>query len=192
MHQPRDENGRYVSLDKLFERERLDHQKDHEQERQVAKDTAQRLEREVEQTAVRLQRAVEENALRLEKGVETALHAVTATATVHAEAHAREHLAHERIHLVEKDQLEKAEGARQREADVLSEHFREFKETSNEWRGTLRDQAGGLVTRTMFEVEHERIINLEKRLAYYAGAAAVGGALSGALIAYIVRIATGA
>lgn len=84
------------------------HDKDHERERIVARETAQRLEREVEQTAQRLERAVEETALRIEKAVQTALVAVAYTDTIHADAHQKEHLAHERIHNVEKMQVDKA------------------------------------------------------------------------------------
>ena len=76
-----------------------------------AKETAQRLEREVESTALRLEKQVEvtavrlekqvqETALRLEKGVVTALEAVAATAVIHSDAHDKEHHSHERIHQV--------------------------------------------------------------------------------------------
>lgn len=87
MNQPRDENGQFVSLGTLFERQRQEHMEDHEKELAVAKETAQRLEREVEQTALRLERVVEEQAIRIERGVQTALLAVAETARIHSEAH---------------------------------------------------------------------------------------------------------
>ena len=74
MHQPRDENGQFVSITKLFERERVEHQEAHNRELVVAKETAQRMEREVEETAKRL-----------EVTVKTALEG------------------HERVHTVEKE-----------------------------------------------------------------------------------------
>lgn len=209
MHQPRDENGQYVSLGTLFERERVEHSRDHERERQVVKDTAQRLEREVEQTAQRLERVVEETAVRIEKAVETALQAVAATARVHADAHSKEHVAHEKIHMVEKQQVDKAldEGEKTarlhqvqhqdqhvaHEAVHLAEKFEvERAEASmekrlegmNEFRSTLRDQNATFVSRELFDREHERLITVEKRLAFYSGMAAVAGfALS-----FIVRL----
>lgn len=186
IEQPRDENGQFVSLTTLFERERTEHERDHENERLVARETAQRLEREVEQTAVRLERAVEETAARLEKGVDTALRAVAATASVHAEAHSREHVAHERIHSVEKAQVDKADVQRDRDAQQLANQLREFKAASNEWRGALIDQRASLVTRDLFDIQDKRIQQIERRMAYYAGAAAAGGASIGALFQYVL------
>lgn len=152
MKQPRDADGQYVALGTLFERERIEHSKDHEQERQVAKETAQRLEREVEQTALRLERVVEETALRIEKAVHTALAAVDQTARVHSDAHSREHVAHERIHGVEKAQVDKAA------VDVDTRL-----QAMNEFRGALQDQSKNMVSRELFDAgmkEQKREIDL--------------------------------
>ncbi len=139
-HQPRDENGQFVSIGTLFERERVEHARDHENERAVARETAQRLEREVEQTAQRLERSVEETAIRIEKAVEVALRAVAATAVIHADAHAKEHQAHERIHMVEKGQVDKADVSMNKRLEGM-----------NDFRRTLQDQAASMVTRDLFD-----------------------------------------
>lgn len=183
--QPRGENGQYVSVGTLFERERNEHSKDHEMERVVAKETAQRLEREVEQTAQRLERVVEVTALRIEEAVATALRAAAATAQVHADAHQKEHVAHERIHTVEATQVAKADVLRDRDALSLAEQLREFKSASNEWRSTVADQNSRFVTRELYDTAVEKLNNIEKRMAYYAGAAAVAGAA----VAVILRLA---
>lgn len=130
-------DGRFVSPREI-ERGWDEHDRDHERERLVARETAQRLEREVEQTANRLERAVEETAMRIEKAVETALKAVADTARVHSEAHAKEHLAHERIHTVEKDQVEKAEQQQGKRDVVIAESLKEYKNANNEWGRTVR------------------------------------------------------
>ncbi len=175
-HQPRDENGQFVSIGTLFEREKAAHERDHEQERIVARETAQRLEREVEQTAGRLERVVDETAVRIEKAVEVALRAVSATAVVHADAHAKEHQAHERIHGVEKTQVDKALA---NEAETTHQHNIVHKEqhdshervhavekgqvekaegsmnlrlgSMNDFRRTLQDQSAAMVTRELFD-----------------------------------------
>lgn len=133
------------------DREWAEHQQDHSREHRVAEDTARRLEREVEQTAIRLQ-----------AGVQTALVAVAETAKVHSEAHNREHLAHERIHAVEKTQVDKAERAMNARLEAM-----------NEFRSALNDQASRMITREIFETYQkerearlqaaiDRIISLEK------------------------------
>jgi hypothetical protein len=58
VHQPRDENGQFVSIGTLFEQFRNEHQEDHNRELIVAKETAQRMEREVEETAKRMETTV--------------------------------------------------------------------------------------------------------------------------------------
>lgn len=175
-----------IPLHVLFERNRVDHQADHDRERAVARETAQRLEREVEETAARL-----------EAGVQTALTAVAQTARIHAEAHAREHAAHERIHSVEQDQLDKTEVVRHREGAVLAEQLREFKTTSNEWRGALADRDRLLWSRKEGELLAKQVDELlswrntvagidqglqsgkdasrASRTDFYAGIAALGG-----------------
>lgn len=202
--QPRDDSGQFVSIATLFERERVAHERDHEQDRLNVRETAQRLEREVEETAQRLERAIEKETLRSAADIRVALLAVAETAKVHADAHNREHQSHERIHAVEKDQWDKEDLAYQREADALAASLAEYKESSNEWRGALRDQASNYVAREafdrnvsritdlekstvgrdVFDREHERLVTIEKKLAYYAGAAAV----SGAAIALLIRL----
>lgn len=156
MHQPRDENGQFISIGTLFERERQEHGRDHERERLVMQATAERLEREVEETARRLERLVDETAMRLEKGVSTALDAVGKTAIVHSDAHNREHQAHERIHSVEKLQVDKAEEAMNKRLEGM-----------NEFRDALSDQANRAVTREYYDTRHEdlkeKVIALEKR-----------------------------
>lgn len=177
MHQPRDENGQFVSITTLFERERQEHGVDHDRERMVVAETARRLEREVEETARRLERLVDETAVRLEKGVETALVAVAKTAQVHSEAHNREHLAHERIHAVEKIQVDKAEIQMNKRLEGM-----------NEFRQALTDQSNRGVTREYYDVRHEelkeKVSTIEKRMAYYAG----GAAMAGAAVAVILRL----
>lgn len=155
-------SGAMVPAIDIVERDRLEHVRDHDREREVANDTAKRLEREVEQTAVRLGKEVEQTAvrlgaqvketadrlertaevtaLRIEKAVETALEAVNQTASVHAEAHQREHVSHERIHTVEKGILDKAEVTERENARVLRQSLEEYKHTANEWRAQLREQ----------------------------------------------------
>jgi len=171
--QPRDEHGQFISIGTLFERERQEHSVDHDRERQVARETAQRLEREVEETAKRLERAVEETAIRLEKAVSTALVAVADTARIHSEAHQREHLAHERIHKVEKEQVDKEESKKRDEQIRLAADLREYKVSANEWRSTVSDVTGKFVGREAFETYQkereerlqtalDRIIQLEK------------------------------
>lgn len=168
------ENGQYISIAKLFERERQEHAKDHDRERIVAAETARRLEREVEETARRLERLVDETAGRLEQGVSKALDAVAATALIHTEAHNREHVAHERIHNVEKIQVDKAEVSMSKRLDGM-----------NEFRQALSDQANRAVTREYYDIRHEelreKVAVMEKRMAYYAGAAAVIGVVGGVL-----------
>jgi hypothetical protein len=150
MHQPRDENGQWVSLTTLFERERADHRTDHEHERTVARDTA-----------VRLERAVEDAVQRLEKSV------------------AASFATHERIHTVEKLQVDKAESAMNKRLEGM-----------NEFRSALQDQASKAVTRELFDAKFdalaEAINKIEKRMAYYSGAAAAGGFL----LALVFRLAT--
>ena len=137
--------------DRESERDWDEHDRDHERERQVAKDTAQRLEREVKETAERLQ-----------AGVTTALNAAAETARIHSEAHARDHAAHDRIHAVEKLQVDKAEAG-----------MNERLERMNEFRAALQDAASRMVTRDTLDAymkdrEHrlqavvDRIIALEK------------------------------
>lgn len=188
MHQPRDEHGQFVSISTLFERERVEHAKDHEQERLIARETALRLEREVEQTAVRLERAVEETALRLEKGVATALAAVADTARIHSEAHSREHQAHERIHAVEKNQLDKAESNRIAEGDRIAQDLKEYKAQANEWRGSLRDQSGQFVSRELFDAA---VTPLQDFRARAIGFGALLALISGAAGAVIMRAVGG-
>jgi len=173
MHQPRDENGQFVSIGTLFERERQEHMRDHEAERIIARETAQRLEREVEQTALRLERLVEETALRLEKAVQTALVAVGETARVHSEAHNREHFAHERIHSVEKEQVNEARA-------VINNRLSQM----NEFRGALEDQSGKMVSRELFDALSDKVSEVQRRMAFYAG----GAAVTGAVIALVVRL----
>lgn len=115
-----------------------EHERTHNRERQVAKETAERLEREVQQNAQRIEKKVEEEAARVQKGVETALKAVSDTATVHAQAHTKEHVAHENIHKVEKAQVDKAERAQEARDQVARESLEEYKKTNNEWGKTFR------------------------------------------------------
>lgn len=149
--------------------DRRSHQRDHEDERLIARETAQRLEREVEETARRVERVVEETAKRLEKGVEIALQAVATTALVHAEAHAKEHFAHERIHGVEKAQVDKAEV-------VLNKRL----EAMNEFRSALSDAQKTYMTRESFDEKHERwglrLTSLESFQQVHVGLAAHPGA----------------
>jgi len=70
----------------------LAHEKDHDREHQVAKETAQRLERELKETAIRL-----------EETVKAALKS------------------HERIHAVEKEQVNKAETAMNERLERMNE-----------------------------------------------------------------------
>ncbi len=165
MHQPRDENGQFVSLGTLFQRERVEHERDHENERLVARETAQRLEREVEVVAIRI-----------EKAVDVALQAVAATAAVHADAHAKEHGAHERIHAVEKGQVDKAlvdaadtarlhavahrdqhdahervHAVEKSQVDKADGLMNKRLEGMNDFRRTLQDQSAMMVTRELFD-----------------------------------------
>ncbi len=139
----------FIPLDVLFERERADHRADHDRERTVARETAQRLEREVEETAKRI-----------EAQVQTALAAVGDTSRIHADAHEREHVSHERIHAVEKEQLDKAEAARQREAGILAAQLQEFKANSNKWREVLGDRDKLMWTRKEGELAQKQIDGL--------------------------------
>lgn len=150
-----DENGQFISIGTLFERERVEHGKDHERELIVAKETAQRLEREVEQTALRLERVVEETALRIEKAVQTALAAVAETARVHSDAHQKEHLAHERIHTVEKDQVEKAEKQQATRDVVQAKSLEEYKKANNEWSSTVRELTSNFPQRLEMEAKFQ-------------------------------------
>jgi hypothetical protein len=93
------------------QREWDDHDRDHERERQVTRDTAQRLERELKDTAKRL-----------EDAVKTAL------------------AGHERIHQVEKIQVDKAE-------EAMNERLARM----NEFRAALQDAASRMVTRDAFD-----------------------------------------
>jgi hypothetical protein len=129
MHQPRDENGQFVSVATLFERERLDHQKDHVAEHVVAAETARKLEEKVNEAA-----------RRLERDVQSALLNVADTARIHAEAHAREHTSHERIHAVEAEQVREARAS-----------INERLERMNEFRAALSDQSAKMVTREVFD-----------------------------------------
>ena len=133
------------------QREWDEHQADHAREHRVADETARRLERQVDETAKRI-----------EVGVQAALAAVTETAKVHSEAHNREHLAHERIHAVEKVQVDKAE-------DQMNKRL----EGMNEFRSALQDQSARMITREVFEAYQkerearlqsavDRIITLER------------------------------
>lgn len=139
------------------ERARRFHEREHEQERLVAKETAQRLEREVDEEARRLEREVEETAQRLEKGVEIALAAVATTALIHADNHAKEHAAHERIHSVEKDQVAKAEASMNRRLEGM-----------NEFRAALKDAQATFLTRDLYDEKREqmlqRVTALERRM----------------------------
>lgn len=138
---PISNNGRdWGEHTREHEHDQAEHDRDHEREREIAKDTAQRLEREVEQTAQRLERSVEETAVRIEKAVATALTAVSNTAQVHADAHQKEHVAHERIHAVEGEQVKEARSTAREQALVLSQSLDRYKAEANEWRGSLRDQ----------------------------------------------------
>jgi hypothetical protein len=57
----------------------------------------------------------------------------------------------------------------------------------NEFRQALNDQAGRAVTRELFDAQmdrlEDRVASIEKRMAYYAGA----GAVVGAIIAIVIR-----
>lgn len=130
---------------------------EHERERAVAKETAQRLEREVEQTAQRIEKTVEEQAHRIQRGVEVALSAVAATAAVHADAHSKEHLAHERIHTVEKAQVDKAEKAQQARDEVAKDSLIEYKKTNNEWGKTFRELTNNYPQRPEIETKFEAL-----------------------------------
>jgi hypothetical protein len=130
-------DGRFVSPHEI-ERSWDDHDRDHERERTTAKETAQRLEREVAQTASRLERADEETAARIEKAVQVALRAVADTAAVHRDSHKDQHIAHERIHTVEKEQVEKAEEQQAKRDVVIAESLKEYKSANNEWGRTVR------------------------------------------------------
>lgn len=168
-----------------------------------AKDTAQRLEREVESTALRLEKQVETTAIRLEKAVQVALEAVSATAVIHADAHDKEHNSHERIHEVEKLQLDKASEALDKRLESMNEFRSTLKDQSNsflpretydttlgtwtKWREevnlVITKLEGSIIGRTIFDTTtdnlHEKINVMEKRMAYYAGfAAAVGAGIS--------------
>ena len=107
------------------------------------------------------------------------------TATVHADAHGKEHTAHERIHQVEKQQVDKADIQRDRAAEALAAQLKEYKAAANEWRATVSDQSGRFVTRELFDTAIEKLNNVEKRMAYYAGLAA----MAGAAVAIILRLA---
>jgi hypothetical protein len=128
-----------AELVRQLDQRRAEHGDEHERERIVAKETAQRLEREVEQTALRLERVVEETAIRIENAVETALKAVAETARVHSDAHNKEHLAHERIHNVEKEQVDKAELAQKERDKIQADSLAEYKQANNEWGRTVRE-----------------------------------------------------
>ena len=146
MHQPRDENGQFVSLGTLFERFRTEHE--HEHQAQV---------------------------LRTEQAIEKALGAVAETARIHAVAHMEQHISHERIHAVEDQQVSKAE-------QTLDKRL----EGMNGFRQALVEQAANMVTRELFDTQVEKFNVLEKRIAYYSGAAAVVGAS----VALIIRLLT--
>ena len=140
-----------VPLVTLFEQQKEQHSHDHEREALVARDTAQRLEREVETTAQRIEQAVK-----------TALDAVAETAHIHQDAHTKEHIAHERIHAVEKTAVDKAE-----------ESMNTRLEGMNEFRLQLSDQASKFISREVFEAYQkeregrlqavtDRVVALEK------------------------------
>jgi hypothetical protein len=166
MHQPRDENGQFISIGTLFERERKDHQEEHKAEHTVAAETARRLEAKVNEAAIRL-----------ERDVQTALVAVADTARIHAEAHAREHASHERIHAVEADQVKEAR-------EVVNERL----DRMNEFRGALEDQANKAVTRELFDAT---IAPLQEFRARAIGFGAVIALISGVIGAVISRAVGG-
>lgn len=110
---------------------------------------------------------VELRAVDIRKSVDTALDGVQHLADVHNEAHSREHLAHERIHTVEKEH-------RERESVVLDRRV----EGINEFRGQLKDQQATFVTREVHDAAikgmSDQIASLERRLTLSEGTS--GGA----------------
>jgi hypothetical protein len=169
MHQLRDENGQWISIGTLFERERKDHQEDHKSEHTVAAETARKLEQKVDEAA-----------RRLERDIQTALTAVAETARIHADAHAREHSNHERIHAVESDQVKEAR-------DVVNERL----DRMNEFRGALEDQANKAVNRELFDATILPLQEFRNKAGGYAVLIAVASTIVGAAVATFISQAFG-
>ena len=150
---------------------------------------------------------------RHERDLEKALLAVESTAALHAVAHKEQHQAHERIHAVEKVQVDKAltdearansthatahkqeHDAHERvhvvekaAVDKAEEQMNVRLKSMNEFRDALRDQNASFVNRESYEERHEalkvRVNVVERRIAYYSGAAAAAGFL----LALLVRL----
>jgi hypothetical protein len=111
-----------------LQREWDEHDRDHERERQVARETAHRLERELKDTAKRL-----------EDAVKTAL------------------AGHERIHQVEKIQVDKAE-------EAMNERLARM----NEFRAALQDAASRMVTRETFDAAFKSLQDVTSTAGEYA------------------------
>jgi hypothetical protein len=72
--------------------------------------------------------------------------------------------AHRRLHTVEKEQLIDAR-------NVVNNRLNQM----NEFRGALEDQANKMVSRELFDTLVEKVSDLQRKQAMWAGGAAVGG-----------------
>jgi hypothetical protein len=81
--------------------------------------------------------------------------------------------AHELVHRIEKEQLIEAR-------QVVNNRLAQM----NEFRGALEDQASKMVTRELFDTLVEKYNGMEKKMAFYAGAAAVAGFV----LSFVIRL----
>jgi len=72
--------------------------------------------------------------------------------------------AHTKLHQVEKEQIAEARS-------VVNNRLNQM----NEFRGALEDQASKMVSRELFDGLTEKVNELQRRMMFYAGAAAVAG-----------------
>ena len=72
--------------------------------------------------------------------------------------------AHTRLHAEEKVQIANAR-------HVIDERLNRM----NEFRGALEDQASKMVSRELFDSLAEKVNEIQRRMAFYAGAAAIAG-----------------
>jgi hypothetical protein len=79
--------------------------------------------------------------------------------------------AHEQLHMVEKEQLREARR-------IVDDRLNQM----NEFRAALEDQAGRMVSRELYDTLAEKVSELARKQAYWAGGAAVGGFLLSTLL----------
>ena len=79
--------------------------------------------------------------------------------------------AHTRLHAEEKEQIVNAR-------HVIDERLNRM----NEFRGALEDQASKMVSRELFDALAEKVNEVQRRLAFYSGAAALAGFILSTLL----------